>query len=180
MLEYNALEQAAAAVPAGADGLYALPHLLGERTPVPDPLARGVLFGLTTTHTTGHIYRALLEGVAYALRDSYEHAPIPLTRLVISGGGSRCALWRQIIADVFGRPLSSVPNGDNALGTAYLAGVALGMFDSFKSVRDQWLSTGAIITPNPAQVERYDTLYHFYQQLNTMVRPAYPALASLK
>ncbi|MCI8478373.1 MAG: hypothetical protein HFE97_08500 [Oscillospiraceae bacterium] len=179
-LDYAALEQAAAAVPAGAEGLYALPHLLGERTPTPDPLARGVLFGLTTAHTAGHVYRALLEGVAYALRDSYEHAPLPLTRLVIGGGGSRCALWRQIIADVLGRPLTSVPNGDNALGTAYLAGVALGIFDSFNTVRDQWLNTGTIITPDREQSDQYDTYFHFYQQLNTLVRPAYQALAALK
>lgn len=178
-LDYPALEAAAAAVPPGSDGLYALPHLLGERTPDPDPLARGVLFGLTNAHTAGHIYRALLEGVAYALRDSYEHNPLPLTRLVIGGGGSGCALWRQIIADVLGRALTSIPQGDNALGTAYLAGVALGMFDSFRTVRDEWLSHSSVILPDEARARRYSRYFSFYRQLGGLVRPAYRALAEL-
>ena len=178
--DYTQLEEQAACIPPGAEGLYALPHLLGERTPVADPLARGVLFGLTTAHGMGHVYRAFLEGVAYALRDSYEHNPLPLSRVVISGGGGNCALWRQIIADVLGRPLTSISNGDNALGTCYLAAMALGMFDSFRTVRDEWLSGARTITPNPEHQAVYDRYFPFYQQLNALVRPAYQGLQALE
>ena len=179
-VSYTALEQAAAALPAGAEGLFALPHLLGERTPAPDPLAKGVLFGLTNAHTAGHVYRSLLEGVAYALRASYEANGIPLTRLVIGGGGSNCLLWRQIIADVLRQELVYIPNADNALGTAYLAGMALGMFDSFDTVRDQWLKEKQVIRPDPENAERYDRCFAFYQKLNALIRPAYRELAGLE
>ena len=179
-VDYTQLEAQAACVPPGAEGLYALPHLLGERTPVANPLARGVLFGLTTAHGLGHAYRAFLEGVAYALRDSYEHNPLPLSRLVISGGGSNCALWRQIIADVLGRPLISIPNGDNALGTAYLAAMALGIFDSFRTVRDEWLGGAATITPDPEHQGISEGSFPFYQTLNALMRPGYEGLQALE
>ena len=176
-ISYEELERAAAAVPPGADGLYALPHLLGERTPILDPLAKGVLFGLTNTHTAGHMYRALLEGVAYALRDSYEHSALPLSRVAIGGGGSNCLLWRQIIADVLGQELIHLTQGDNAVGTAYLAGMGIGMFDSFRTVRDVWLREKEIIQPDPAEAERYSKRSAFYQELAGMVRPAFRKLA---
>ena len=179
-MSYQALEAAAEAVPPGAEGLYALPHLLGERTPKADPLARGVLFGLTNVHTAGHIYRALLEGVAYALRDSYEHSALPLSRLVIGGGGSGCHLWRQIIADVLGRELIYLPQGDNGLGTAYLAGVGLGLFDGFRTVRDVWLQDCERTQPNPAEMEYYNKRFAFYRDLNALVRPAYRKLARVQ
>lgn len=178
-MDYQALEEAAAGVAPGAEGLFALPHLLGQRTPTPDPLARGVLFGLTNAHTAGHIYRALLEGVAYALRDSYEHSALPLKRLVIGGGGSNCLLWRQIIADVLHQELTYIPQGDNALGTAYLAGMALKLFDSFDTVRDRWLRETSVIRPDAANAERYDRLFPFYQHLNTLSRPVFAELAGL-
>lgn len=178
-VDYGALEQAAEAVPPGAEGLYALPHLLGERTPVADPLAKGVLFGLTNAHTSGHIYRALLESVAYALRDSYEQSTLPLKRLVIGGGGSNCLLWRQIIADVLHKELVYIPYADNALGTAFLAGMALGLFDSFDTVRDKWLREVRITRPTAEGMERYDRYFGFYQKLNALCRPAFAELATL-
>lgn len=178
-VSYQTLEEAANAVAPGADGLFALPHLLGERTPQANPLAKGVLFGLTNAHTAGHMYRALLEGVAYALRDSYESSALPLSRLVISGGGSNCLLWRQIIADVLNQELTYLPQGDNAMGTAYLAGRGLGLFDSFRIVRDCWLGDGERIVPNPVEVERYDRRFAYYQSLNALCRPAFEELARL-
>ena len=178
-VSYQTLEEAANAVPPGADGLFALPHLLGERTPRANPLAKGLLFGLTNAHTAGHMYRALLEGVAYALRDSYESSALPLSRLVISGGGSNCRLWRQIIADVLNRELTYLPQGDNAVGTAYLAGRGLGLFDSFRVVRDRWRGAGERIAPRPEEAERYDRRFAYYQSLNALCQPAFEELARL-
>lgn len=179
-VDYETLEQAAGAIPPGAEGLFALPHLLGERTPVADPLAKGVLFGLTNAHTAGHVYRALLEGVAYALRDSYEYSALPLSRLVIGGGGSNCLLWRQILADVLHQELVYIPQADNALGTAYLAGMALGLFDSFDDVRDHWLKETQITQPIQANMEHYNRSFAFYQKLNALARPAFAELAGLE
>lgn len=175
---YTELEAAAAALPPGSEGLYTLPHLLGERTPAPDPLARGVLFGLTNTHTAGHAYRASLEGVAYALRHSYQHNRLPLSRLAVGGGGCNCLLWRQILADVLGRELCYLPKADNALGTSFLAGMALGIFQSYNTVRDEWLSECEVIRPSPTAVKQYEAGFAFYLHLNELVRPAYALRAA--
>lgn len=175
--DHDVLEDLARSTPRGAEGLYALPHLLGERTPRPDPLAKGVLFGLTNTHTAGHLYRALLEGVAYALRESYENAYMPLKRLVVGGGGGKSALWRQILADVLGRELEYMPEADNAMGTAYLAGLALGVFGGFRPMKEEWLRDKQVIVPDPAAGALYDGHYGFYKQLNAAMGPLY-ALAA--
>lgn len=172
-LVYSELETMAAAVPPGSEGLYALPHMLGERTPRRDPLAKGVLFGLTNAHSAGHVYRALLEGVAYALRESYQDAFLPLNRVVIGGGGSKSSLWRQIIADVLNRQLEFIPGADNALGTAFLAGLSLGVFDSFETIKKEWLEQKQFITPDPAAANRYDSTFEFYKELNAAMRPLY-------
>ena len=96
---------AAATIPAGSDGLFFLPYLTGERTPHPDPLARGAFIGLTVRHGLPHMTRAVLEGVAFGLRDSFEliqqAGAGQITQVRASGGGARSSLWRQILADVF-------------------------------------------------------------------------------
>lgn len=178
-VSYQQLEEAAAAVSPGADGLMALPHLLGERTPKHNPLSKGVIFGLTNAHSTGHVYRAFLEGVAFALRDSYEHNDLALKRLILVGGGANCALWRQIIADVLGMDLEFIPGADNALGTAYLGGIALGIFDSFSTIRDEWLKEKVVIRHDPAATQKYEEIFRFYRELSAIMQPAYIGLAKL-
>ena len=170
---FDKLEEMARAVPEGADGLYMLPHLLGERTPRVDPLAAGTLFGLTSGHTTGHIYRALLEGVAFALRESYEQMYMPLSRVTVGGGGGNSPLWRQMLADILRLELEYTPAADNALGTAYLAGLALNMFKGFGTMKREWLRDKEVITPDPCAAEIYDRHYTFYRDLNAIVQPAY-------
>ena len=101
---YELIAQEAATVSPGAEGLFFLPYLTGERTPHPDPLARGAFIGLTTRHTRAHMARAVLEGVAFGLRDSLEilkSMNLSIGNVRISGGGARSPLWRQIHADVF-------------------------------------------------------------------------------
>ncbi len=174
-----ALDAEAATVPPGADGLFALPHLLGERTPVKNPLAKGVLFGLTNAHTRAHAYRAFLEGVAYAFRQSFDAAGVPLSRVVVCGGGANCVLWRQIIASVLGREMEFIPAADNVLGTAYLAGLALGLFDGFAPIRDVWLKEKETVPPDAAMQAVYERDFPFYKNLNILLRPAYERLAAL-
>jgi len=129
---YELLSEIAARAPAGCEGLIFLPYLTGERTPHPDPHARGVYFGLTLRHGKPHMVRAILEGVSYGLRDSLEvmrGLGVAVEQVRGSGGGIRSSLWRQILADIFGAELVTVkPTEGAAYGAALLAGVGAGVY----------------------------------------------------
>ena len=131
---YEILTAEASNAPAGCEGLIFLPYLTGERTPYPDPNARGTFFGLTLRHDKRHMVRSVLEGVAYSLRDSIElfrDLGIPITQVRAVGGGARSLTWRQIMADVFGIELVTINVTDStAFGTALLAGVGTGIYAS--------------------------------------------------
>ncbi len=125
-VEFEDLVAPAAAVPPGCDGLIFLPYLSGERTPHPDPLARGAFVGLTVRHTRAHLVRAVLEGVAFGLKDSLDlmrsAGLAPATEVRVTGGGAKSALWRQILADVFGASIATVGCAEGAaFGAALLA-----------------------------------------------------------
>ena len=127
---YERLTEEAAQVPAGAEGLLWTPYLMGERTPHLDPNARAALVGLTASHTRAHVVRALLEGVAFSLRDTLEifrEMKVPVNEIRLGGGGARSKLWRQIQADVYGREVATVRAEEGAAyGAAILAGVGAG------------------------------------------------------
>ena len=163
---YDFLEESAAKISIGSDGLIALPHLLGKRTPVPDPYATGVFFGLSNAHTLGHLYRALLEGVAFSLKDSYQTSDFRLDRLILIGGGCKCTIWKQIIADVLDMELTCLPEADNALGTAFLVAIALGIYDSFDAMNEVWIRKRETVTPIPENVEKYREVFDFYKTLD--------------
>lgn len=131
---YERLSDEAASVPAGADGLLWTPYLMGERTPHLDANARGALVGLTASHTRGHVIRAILEGVAFSLRDTFtifEEMKVPVSRIRLGGGGARSKLWRQIQADVYGREVEIVEAEEGAAyGAAILAGVGARIWPS--------------------------------------------------
>ena len=171
---YDDLLAPAAAIPAGSDGLLFLPYLTGERTPHPDPLARGAFVGLTVRHTQAHLTRAVLEGVAFGLRDSFElmkSAGLSAIRQVrVSGGGARSSLWRQILADVLGSELVTVNTTEGAAyGAALLAGVGVGLWpDGETACRETVRVTGST-TPNAGAVAVYEQVYGVYRGL-------YPAL----
>ena len=128
-VNFDTLVNEASTIPAGSEGLLFLPYLTGERTPHPDPLARGAFVGLTSRHTRAHMVRALMEGVAFGLRDSFEliqatEAGKSIQQIRVSGGGSQSSFWRQIMADVFNFPLVTV---DTAEGAAYGAALLAGL-----------------------------------------------------
>ena len=132
MVDFDELLAPAADVAAGSEGLLFLPYLTGERTPHPDPFARGAFVGLTVRHGLAHMTRAVLEGVAFGLRDSFslmQGAGLGVIRPVrVSGGGARSPLWRQILADVLGSELATVNSTEGAAyGAALLAGVGAGV-----------------------------------------------------
>jgi xylulokinase len=177
--DYIALESLAAKVAPGSEGLIVLPHLMGERTPEIDPLAKGVVLGLTTAHTGAHLYRALMESFAYALLHSLEQNPAIIKRVVATGGGAKSPLWRQIITDVTGMPLEYVSKSDAALGNAYFAGYSLGLFPDFAAMKNEWLKVDDVTKVNPEVHNIYTKYYNLYKEIDSMLKPTFVSLADI-
>jgi xylulokinase len=173
---YESLTAEAARVPPGAEGLLWAPYLMGERTPHLDPDARAALVGLTASHTRAHVIRAILEGVAFSLKDSFEilkELNVPCNTIRLGGGGARSALWQQIQADVYGQAVEIMEAEEGAAyGVAILAGVAAGAWPSVETACDQVIRTRAYVKPDPKAVALLDRQYQSYVAL-------YPALRSL-
>jgi xylulokinase len=178
---YNLLTREAALAPVGSDGLLFLPYLTGERTPYPDPQARGAFVGLTVRHKKSHLIRAVLEGVSFGLRDSLELVKslgIPIEQVRASGGGARSALWRQIQADVFGTELVLVNVTEGAAyGAALLAGVGAGVFASVEEAVAQTVHITERTVPIPENVQHYERLYPLYRALYPALRSTFQSLA---
>ena len=173
---YERLMTEADAAPAGADGLLWAPYLMGERTPYLDPLARGALVGISATHTRAHVIRAILEGVAFSLRDTltiFAELKIPVESIRLSGGGARGSLWRQIQADIFGMPVGvlEVEEGP-AYGAALLAGVGVGAWPTVEKACDATVRVSKRIEPSPENVALMNRQYVAYRKL-------YPALRDI-
>jgi xylulokinase len=163
----------AADIAAGAEGLWFLPYLSGERSPHPDPLARGAFVGLTLAHDRRHLVRAVLEGVAYGLRDGLDlmvaaGMPAP-SQVRASGGGIASPLWRQILADVLEAELATVNTTEGAAyGAAILATVASGWFHTVEEAVASFVRATAVASPGP-DVARYRDGHAAFREL-------YPAL----
>ena len=174
---YDSLTAEAARVPPGADGLLWLPYLMGERTPHLDPDARAALVGLTASHTRAHIVRAILEGVAFSLRDSFEilkELKVPCETIRLGGGGARSGLWRQIQADVYGHEVETIEAEEGAAyGVAILAGVAAGAWSSVEAACDEVIRTRMRVQPDAATTALLQRQYQSYVAL-------YPALRSVR
>jgi xylulokinase len=174
---YDELLNPAGDVPPGSEGLLFLPYLTGERTPHADPLARGAFIGLTLRHHAAHLTRAVLEGVAFGLRDGFElirEATRVETRQVrVSGGGARSALWRQILADVLDAELVTVNTSEGAAyGAALLAGVGTGVWPDVDAACGSAVRLTGTTNSQRDAVAAYDALYGTYGQL-------YPALREI-
>jgi xylulokinase len=174
---FDSLVEGAAQVPAGSEGLLFLPYLTGERTPHPDPLARGAFVGLTVSHDLRHLTRAVLEGVAFGLRDGLDlmigSGMVRPDQVRASGGGTRSSLWRQILADVLEAEIATVPTEEGAAyGAALLAAVGAGWH---ASVED---ATAAVVKVEPAaqpsdDVDLYRRAHESYQGLYPALRPTF-------
>ncbi|MCK6627015.1 MAG: xylulokinase [Anaerolineae bacterium] len=181
---YPLLSAEAAAVPPGADGLIFLPYLSGERTPHMDPLARGGFIGLSAYHTRGHLARAVMEGVAFALRQTLEISLSlggPVERVIAGGGGAESEVWRQIQADVFGLPLQqSLLSEQAGVGAALLAGVGAGLYPDLPTACRQTVRYGPVTPPNPSRQVQYSEMYARFTQLYPRLRKDFHWLARLK
>jgi xylulokinase len=170
---YEVLTAEAAKAPAGADGLLWAPYLMGERTPHLDANARAALVGLTASHTRAHVVRAILEGVAFSLKDTFtifEGMNVPVESIRLGGGGARSPLWRQIQADVYGHEVETVEAEEGAAyGAAILAGVGAKIWPSVEAACDAVVKVRERVRPDPANTTTMQASYAAYRRL-------YPAL----
>ena len=173
---YESLTTEAAKAPPGCAGLLWAPYLMGERTPYLDPTARGILVGLTASHTRAHVIRAILEGVAFSLRDTFtifQEIEVPVKTIRLGGGGARSALWQQIQADVYGQRVETVEAEEGAAyGAAILAGVGAKAWPSVDAACDSVVRVARNISPNSEDSLVMEKAYAVYRRI-------YPAMKSI-
>jgi xylulokinase len=182
-MSYAELSERAAQAPRGSAGLLFAPYLTGERHPHPDPLARGGFVGLTLRSELSHLARAVMEGVAFGLRDSFEILDamgVAIREVHASGGGARSPLWRQIQADVTGREHVTINIDEGpAFGVALLAGVGTGVWGSVAEACRATIKTVDRSAPDPAARAVYDRLYPIYRALYPALRDPFRQIAQL-
>lgn len=173
---YDDLTAEAARVPPGADGVLWAPYLMGERTPHCDPNIRAALVGLAANHGRGHVVRAVLEGVAFSLRDTFtifSELAVPVERIVVGGGGARSALWREIQANVYGRAVETIAAEEGAAyGAAILAGVGARVWGTVDEAVDATVRRGGTTRPQADAVAVMNDRYAHYRRM-------YPALRAI-
>lgn len=180
---YEYITEAAATVPLGSEGLIYLPYLSGERTPHKDPYARGAFIGLSLHHTKAHMARAVLEGVAYGMRDSLEiirEMGVSVSQIRASGGGARSPLWRQIQADVYGAPLVTLNVDEGpAYGAALLALVGTGAYSTVEEACGATIRIIDTCTPQGPAQESHNRWFKEYQAAYSALAPGFHRAAKL-
>jgi len=174
------LNEGAESVPPGSDGLVFHPYLNGELTPYNDPDLKGSYTGISSHHTTAHFTRATLEGVAMSLKDCLlvlQELGVEMKRIRIIGGGAKGALWRQIVADVLGLQLEKVKVDDSSFGTAMLAAVGVGWFDSFARAAEACVRIDSVSVPNPKNRKLYEDLFRKYKKIHDALASIYAETA---
>ncbi|MBM7555655.1 xylulokinase [Halanaerobacter jeridensis] len=181
--EYDKLNQLAADVDPGSEGLIFLPYLYGERTPHADANARGVYFGISGKHSQGHFVRSLLEGVSFGLKDSLElikEQGVEIDEVRVIGGGAKSDLWQQILADILGEEISllNIEEGP-AFGAALIAGVGVGIYDDFAEATSNILKIEKTVAPISENSDNYEKYYNLYKQLYTSLKDDFKDLAQV-
>jgi xylulokinase len=183
MNEYDYLCQRAATIPVGSEGLITVPYFMGERTPIWNPIARGIVFGMSLAHTRDHMLRSFLEGAALALKHNFEliqASNIKMNFPIVMGeGGAQSPLWRQIVCDCLKVPGVYMSDAMGApVGNAIIAGVGSGVFKDYSVVKD-WVSVSNRTDPISKNSEIYDDLYSIYRKLYEQVKDDYPELSEI-
>jgi len=180
---YDILSRQAEQVPIGANRLIFLPYLMGERSPILDPDARGVFFGLSGMHKHADMLRAIMEGVIYSQRDCldvFRELKVPFTRMTATGGGGRSPFWRQMMADVLDCPINTLTNTEGAaLGAAILAGVGTGLYASVPAACSSILQFNEPQLPNRAHKTAYENYYTLYSKVYKSLQGQFTALSCL-
>ena len=173
---YDVLNRAAEQVPAGSDDLFFHPYLQGELTPYYDDELRASFTGVSMHHTKGHFSRAVMEGISYSMRDCLEEIKaqnIRVNEYRIIGGGAKGRLWRQILCDILATPLTCTMDNDSSLGSAMLAGVAIGMFAGFEESVEKCVRVTDEVTPIPENVAVYEKGFRKYRMIQKALAPVY-------
>ena len=181
--EYELMSAQAESVAAGCERLLYLPYLMGERTPHLDADARGVFFGLSAVHTKKHMLRAVMEGVAYSLRDCVEifrEMGISVSDMAACGGGGSSALWRSMLADLYGCGVKTVTSKEGpALGAAILAAVGAGVYSSVEQACDAVVHSKDTTSPDAERAKIYEQYYQLYRSLYPALKESYQKLRTL-
>lgn len=180
---YDYINRDVESVSLGADRLIYLPYLMGERTPHLDPDCRGVFFGLSAIHTRKHMLRAVMEGVSYSMKDCNDilkEMGVEVDDMMACGGGGRSAVWRQMLADMYGCTVKTVTAKEGpALGVAILAGVGAGIYDSVEAACEKMIHTDKSCDPIPEHTAKYEEYHKIYKNLYTCLKDQYKELAKL-
>ena len=181
-MSFAALDKEAAAVPVGSGELILLPYFLGEKSPLHDPLARGVFFGLTLSHSRAHMFRSVLEGIAYGFKHHlavFAEKGLTATRARVTNGGARSNLWKQITADVLGLPLEHVArHPGSSLGAAFVAGMGVGVFRKWEEI-EKFIEIDTVVHPDPVNHARYRQLFAIYLELYVSLKDKFARLAEM-
>ena len=173
---YSLIDTEASSSPVGANGVFFHPYLQGERCPYWDANLRASFTGVSISSTRGDFARALMEGVAFSLRDCYrtlEEMNLPVRRIFLIGGGARSRLWSEIVANVFNRPVAVPTPGDASFGACLLAGVGIGLFADVKDAVAKCLHIDRTIEPDATSAAAYDRLFTNYRRLHDALAPIY-------
>jgi xylulokinase len=176
---YARLTEEAASVAPGSDGVFWVPYLMGERTPHLDPNARAALLGLSASSTRAHVVRAILEGVAFSLKDTFtifDELRVPVERVRLGGGGARGELWRQIQADIYAHEVELVEAEEGAAyGAAILAGVGAGLWHSVDEACDAVVRVARRVAPDAKNSALLQKSYQTYRRIYPALREIFPA-----
>jgi len=173
---YQLMDEEAQTSPIGANGVFFHPYLQGERCPYWDSNLRASFTGISIASTRGDFCRALMEGVAFSLRDCYgtlEEMRLPVKRIFLIGGGARSRLWSEIVANVFNCEVAVPVPGDASFGACLLAGTGIGLFKDVKDAVAKCLRVDRTIRPDPIAAKKYDRLFHCYRKLHDALAPVY-------
>ncbi|MDR2162976.1 MAG: xylulokinase [Clostridiales Family XIII bacterium] len=180
---YVVMDKLASEVAPGADRLIFLPYMMGERSPHPDPDCRGVFFGLSAMHGRQHLIRSVLEGVAFSQLECVEvfrEMGVPVGDMVITGGGSNSRLWSQMLADLYGCPVSGMRSNEGAaLGAALLAAVGAGVYGTVQEACSVVVRRGHTLTPDQASKDAYEPYFELYKKLYKTMKDDFKALSRL-
>jgi xylulokinase len=184
-MSYDDLLAPTADISAGSEGLLFLPYLTGERTPHPDPLARGAFVGLTIRHTKAHMTRSVIEGVSFGLRDSMELIKGAglgkITQVRVSGGGAKSPIWRQMLSDIMDSELVTVNTTEGAaFGAALLAGVGAGVWKTVEEACNATIKTLERTSPKAKSVATYEQYYRYYTALYPALKPTFDAVGAIE
>jgi xylulokinase len=180
---YYIMDKLAADVPPGAERLIFLPYMMGERSPHPDPDCRGVFFGLSAMHGRPHLIRSVLEGVAFSQLECVEvfrEMSVPVGDMVITGGGSNSRLWSQMLADLYGCPVSGMQSNEGAaLGAALLGAVGAGIYSTVQEACAAVIKRGDTLIPDPNVKDAYAPYFELYKKLYWTLKDDYKILSKL-